>query len=216
MSGPRIAGLVLAAGGSRRMGTPKQLLTDRDGVPLVVRAARALRAGGCDPVLVVIGAHAAALRDALRGESVDVVEHTGWDSGMGTSIAHAVHTLATRDDARDVTALLIAACDMPSADLTADVAHVTALIDTCEGGSQRVASAWTDEAGARITGVPAVLPRRDWPALEALTGETGARALLREPGGLSVFVRTRNYDLDTPDALEAWQAAERADDARSH
>jgi molybdenum cofactor cytidylyltransferase/nicotine blue oxidoreductase len=129
---------------------------------------------------------------------------------MGTSIAHAVRMLGLRDDARDVTALLIAACDMPSADVAADVAHVTALIDACDGGSRRVASAWTDEAGAQIMGIPAVLPRGDWPALEVLTGETGARTLLREPGGLSVFIRTRHYDLDTPDALEAWRAAERS------
>ncbi|HET6529482.1 MAG TPA: NTP transferase domain-containing protein, partial [Actinoplanes sp.] len=51
-----VAGLLLAAGAGRRMGTPKALLRDPDGTAWVTRSARVLVAGGCRPVLVVVGA----------------------------------------------------------------------------------------------------------------------------------------------------------------
>ena len=50
----RVSGLLLAAGAGRRMGRPKALLRDRTDTPLVVGAVEALRAGGCDDVVVVL------------------------------------------------------------------------------------------------------------------------------------------------------------------
>jgi CTP:molybdopterin cytidylyltransferase MocA len=78
MSDRRVAAVLLAAGGSTRLGEPKALLAEADGVPRVVRVARDLAAAGCAPVLVVVGAHRAAVEAAVTGEAVTVVPHPGW------------------------------------------------------------------------------------------------------------------------------------------
>src|SRR4051812_30585187 len=78
----RIAGVVLAAGGSSRLGRPRQLLTV-GGEPLVRRAAvQALAA--CDEVLVVVGAVAEQVAHALAGLPLRVVLNRAWADGMGS------------------------------------------------------------------------------------------------------------------------------------
>ena len=77
-----VAGLLLAAGAGRRMGRPKALV-ELDGEPLVRRGVRLLRQGGCDPVVVVVGASAEQVR--LLCEDARVVEAAGWSTGMATS-----------------------------------------------------------------------------------------------------------------------------------
>ena len=70
MSDRRVAAVLLAAGGSTRLGEPKALLAEADGVPRVVRVARDLAAAGCAPVLVVVGARG-------MGDMGDKRAHTG-------------------------------------------------------------------------------------------------------------------------------------------
>ena len=80
-----IAAVVLAAGGSTRLGRPKQTLVV-DGMPLVRRAAQAAVDAGCVPVVVVLGAEALATRAALSGLDVAPEENPDWPSGMASSI----------------------------------------------------------------------------------------------------------------------------------
>jgi len=208
-----VAGVLLAAGGSRRLGSPKQLLT-MNGVTLVERAARQLLDAGCSPVLVVVGAHADKMRDAVSMLSLTCVENAHWERGMGTSIAAAVTAL---HDVRfaHTSAVLIATCDMP----TVTVEHLQSLLATSNRGAQRVASAYgsayasasagPDSPSERgpIRGIPAVLPRADWPALAALDGDQGARDLLRDTGTLTVSLPSGQFDLDTPSDVAAWRTA---------
>ncbi len=199
-----VAGVLLAAGGSRRLGSPKQLLKV-NGVTLVERAARHLVEAGCAPVLVIIGADAADVRDAVSMLAVQCVENADWERGMGTSIARAVTQL---NDVRftGIRAALIATCDMPT--VTAD--HLRSLIETSNHGAERVASAYAGPDGGAVVGIPAVLPRADWPTLAELDGDQGARGLLRDSRTLTVSLRHGNFDLDTPDDVAAWRATDGA------
>ena len=81
----KTAGIVLAAGESRRMGSPKALLKGADGVPLAVRQAARLRAGGCAPVAVVLGAEIARIRRELPVD-LATVENPRWAQGRASSL----------------------------------------------------------------------------------------------------------------------------------
>ena len=199
-----VAGVLLAAGGSRRLGSPKQLLT-MHGVTLVARAARQLLDAGCSPVFVVVGANSAIVRDAVSMLAVECVENSHWERGMGTSIAAAVTRL---NDVRfaHTPAVLIATCDMP----TVTVAHLESLLAESHVGAQRVASAYAGADGSPVRGIPAVLPRADWPALAALDGDQGARALLRDAETITVSLPNGQCDLDTPSDVVAWRMADGA------
>lgn len=92
----KTVGIVLAAGASRRMGSPKALLRGRDGVPLAVRQATLLRAGGCEPVAVVLGADIERIRKEMPGD-LATVENPRWAQGRATSLQAGAGTFPEAD-----------------------------------------------------------------------------------------------------------------------
>ncbi|WP_291157994.1 nucleotidyltransferase family protein [Gemmatimonas sp. UBA7669] len=206
-----MAGLLLAAGASMRLGQPKALLRAPSGAPLVAEMTERLLAGGCDEVLVVLGAQAESVLEALapvqavHPSRLHTLRHDKWADGMGSSIAAGIRALReTTGDGRVLyAAALLATCDMPA--VTA--AHVAALDRRWRGDlRQRVASRWQDDNGEEIIGVPAILPIGDWSTLAELRGDQGARALLRAPGTRRVDLPGGALDLDTPADVARWQA----------
>ena len=200
----RVAAVLLAAGASSRLGTPKQLLRDEAGVPLVARAASQLLAAGCVPVIVVTGAEYGPVSDALAGLAVTVVHNPVHQEGMGSSIRSGVWALALEPDG--LAGVLIAACDMPQIDSE----HYRRLCVTSAQGIHRTGSAYMEEPCADtvplLLGVPAVFPIADFDTLQRLSGDRGARALLAQPRTLSVPALRCMFDLDTPSDVAAWRA----------
>lgn len=207
----RIAGLLLAAGASERLGTPKQLLVGANGLPLVSGVAHALQAGGCHPIAVVIGAHAEAVTYALISDqhAVILVPHRGWAEGMGSSIRAGIACLSTHPAFAESEGVLIAACDMP----TVDAKHFAELrrraIDSAVGPAPaRVASEYrAASTGDAVTrGIPAIFPRADWNTLLTLQGDRGAKGLLEHADTLTTPLVDGSFDLDTPADVAAWRA----------
>jgi molybdenum cofactor cytidylyltransferase len=172
----RVAGVVLAAGGSTRLGRPKQLLPFR-GEPLVRRAARQALAV-CDAVHVVVGADGERVARALDGPGLDVVVNRAWQEGMGGSIATGVRAAIAAVPAVDGLLLLLA--DQP----LVDAGHLGALrarFSSTEGAA--LAASYGD-----VVGVPAVFDVGLAAALTVLRADEGARHLLRTLGSRLVAV----------------------------
>ncbi|MBA2551944.1 MAG: NTP transferase domain-containing protein [Nocardioidaceae bacterium] len=165
-----ITGLLLAAGRGRRAGGPKALRVDPDGLAWVVRTARVLRAGGCDSVVVVVGAAAGRVRSLLADEGVGVVESPDWEQGMGASLGAGLDALvATAADAA-----LVHLVDLP--DVGADV--VARVLGHARTGVEpdRVLARASYADGA---GHPVLIGRTHWAGVAAsATGDRGARGYL--------------------------------------
>jgi molybdenum cofactor cytidylyltransferase len=167
MHGSRVGAVVLAAGASSRLGTPKQLVQLR-GESLLRRAARAALTAGCTPVVVVTGANAEPSRMELSEFDVREVFNGDWRSGLASSIRAGVEALVVAD--ADVDAAVLMVCDQPRA--TADV--VSALIAAHHvSGNPIVASAYRDSVG-----VPALFGRALFAELVQLEGEGGAKRFI--------------------------------------
>lgn len=197
---PGIAAIVLAAGGARRMGRPKQLL-EIGGRALVRRAVDAA-AGVADAVWVVVGAGADAVAAALAESGARIARNPDWTRGMASSIRCGVEAACAA--APKPRALLLLLCDQPAvttALLQQLAAHFAAGRDL----------AACEYAGA--LGPPALFGAQHFSALRALRGDGGARALLEAPGAQVARVPFPEgaLDVDTPDdlrrAAQRWQRA---------
>lgn len=186
-----IAAVVLAAGGSSRLGRPKPLVRE-GGVSLVRRTVDAARDGGCDPVVVVVGGAADRVRVELSGLAVEIVENESWRAGQAGSVRVGVRALAGRDE---IDGVMLLVCDQPRLD--ADV--VRRLLAAWDGAiGRRVAARY-----ANVCGVPAVFHREWFDRLQRLSGDRGARDLLRgEPGTVAVDWPDGAYDVDRPEDLD--------------
>ena len=191
--------ILLAAGASTRMGQPKQLL-EVGGRPLLVRAVEAALAAPVWPVVVVLGANAAMLRPLLAPFPVLVVENAAWSEGMASSLREGVTTLT--QFSRRLEAGVVGLADQPALDATV----IRRLIATHHAsGRDLVAARYSGRHGA-----PALFHRRLFPRLTALTGEAGARELLNggDPPVTPVDLAEMAADLDTPEDLRRWRAAQ--------
>ena len=192
-SSPRCGLVILAAGASRRMGSPKQLI-EIDGRPLLVRAIEAALAAPVWPVVVVLGANAVAIRPVIGHLPVLVIENPAWSEGMAASIREGVATL--RQFSRTLDAAVLALCDQPGF----SAATVESLLAAHRAtGRGIVAARYSGRLGA-----PALFAREHFAALTALTGEEGARDLLNaDPARVAaVELLELARDLDNPADLE--------------
>jgi CTP:molybdopterin cytidylyltransferase MocA len=190
-----VAGLVLAAGGGRRYGGPKALVRFR-GRLLVERAAGLLRSGGCDPVLVVLGAAADEVVATADLTGTTVVHNPDWAGGMGSSLRAGLAALPA-----------------------AAGAVVVTLVDTPGLGPEsvrRLIAAGGDAAqatyGAR-PGHPVLLARTVLPEVAAAaTGDRGAGPWLAAHPERVRLVPCDGTgdprDVDVPDDLAAVAAGE--------
>ena len=191
MSPPRHALVLLAAGGSRRLGQPKQLLRYRD-ESLVRRAARLGLETSPDDAVVVCGAGANAVWAELADLPLRRVDCADWASGLGASLATGLDALSS-----DIHGALVLLCDQPAL----EAAHLLALRDAWRGDPARAAAS----AYAGVLGVPALLPRAWFARLAEGRQDQGARDLLRANAGQvhAVAAPPLADDIDTPEQARA-------------
>ncbi len=188
----RIAAILLAAGGSSRMGRLKQLIT-LNGVSFVRRAAQTVLSSRCDRLYVVVGAESSAVSSEVEGADVTIVPNPNWRRGMGSSIHAAIREV--RSESKLFDAVLILLVDQPAV----SIALLDEMIQKFEEGSDLVASFYADSLG-----VPALFSKAYFEELENLPDNLGAKALLKKHDAkvMKIPFPDGAFDIDTPGDLK--------------
>jgi len=190
----QVAGLLLAAGGGRRLGGRPKALLEHRGHLLVEHAVAALRAAGCTPVHVVLGARADEVRKRAALPGCVLVDNPEWATGMGSSLRAGLASLR----GAGAHAALVSLVDQPGVGPEA---------------MTRVLAAYTSEeslAAASYDGTrghPVLFGAAHWAGVAAgAVGDRGARDYLRAHGDTITLVEcgdvAQPYDIDTPSDLD--------------
>ena len=196
-----VGAVVLAAGGSTRLGSPKQLL-EYGGRSLLRRAAEAALGAGCRPVVVVLGSSAEGLKNQLAGLEAHVVVNPAWGRGMGTSVRLGIETLDAL--APGVDGALLTLCDQPLVGPGALASLLDAFRHADPPGAV-IAAALYDGT----TGVPAVFGRAHFDELRAVPDGAGAKPVLSRHrlSVIQVPMPEAAADIDTREQYERFSAA---------
>ena len=185
-----VGAVILAAGSSSRMGSPKQVL-QFEGNSLLRRAALAALGAACRPVVVVTGAHAELCRREFDGLDVREALNPDWESGMASSVRAGIECLISMEPHVAATVLLL--CDQPH--VTSDV--ILSLVAAHHAtGTSVVASAYDHQS----FGVPALFSRTLFTELTELEGSSGAKEIIKRHASEAHFLPfpAGEVDVDTP------------------
>jgi molybdenum cofactor cytidylyltransferase len=189
----RVHVAVLAAGASRRLGQPKQLVTI-DGETLLRRACRIAIAADVGPVTAIVGSQAQACAQAIHDLSVSVHVNTEWAQGLASSIRTAAKFALDENAA----GLMLLQSDQYRLSVT----DLNALLSAWLNGAGLVAVRARFES---YLGPPAIFPAACFHPLLELRGDRGARQIFNSlPPERIMTVRMPSavFDLDTPAQLE--------------
>jgi molybdenum cofactor cytidylyltransferase len=179
---------VLAAGGSSRFGSPKQLAR-LNGETLVRRAAQAAQDAGANPVIVVLGASAKDVASELADmPNVTCVTNPDWKMGLGSSLAVGLRAVLHDGDCDGALVTLV---DQP----LVDGAALASLIAAFDDDHRVVASLYDG-----VIGVPALFARQYLEELTTITGDSGAGSWLRARSSIvtGIPMQKAAVDIDTP------------------
>ena len=194
-----VAGIILAAGGSKRFGGITKALLEFEGETLIRRAVKTAKMAGLDPVIVVTGYHAVDVEKALNGLDVEIIPNNEWESGQSSSIRAGLRHLGGRCGAA-----LFLLTDQP---------FVTPeLIDKLV---QEYQTAMTPIIAPLVDGMranPVLFDRVIFNDLMTLEGDTGGRGIMSryQHAWLPWLDQRLLMDIDTPDDLEMCKNAARS------
>jgi molybdenum cofactor cytidylyltransferase len=163
-----IAALVLAAGGSRRLGRSKQIEPWGPGTTLLGSVVETTRRFGLDEIWVILGAGADNVLDRVDLTDCGVVENPEWEEGLSSSLRVGLDAL-TRLSKAD--AALVVMGDQPGVD-----PH---LVEELIARRRKTKSPAVVPKYRYARGNPVLIDRALWPRLMSLEGDAGARQLLQ-------------------------------------
>ena len=185
-----LGAVILAAGSSSRMGTPKQIL-QFEGSSLLTRVTLAALDAKCRPVVVVTGANAELCRRELDGLDVREAFNAAWETGMAASVRAGLECLVNID--ADIAGAVLLLCDQPH--VTSDM--ISTLVATHHTtGRPIIASSY-----AGSFGVPALFSSTLFKELMQLEGASGAKEIIKRHASETHFLPfpEGEVDVDTPD-----------------
>jgi molybdenum cofactor cytidylyltransferase len=196
MNSSTIGLMILAAGASTRMGTPKQLLLYR-GRSFVRHFCDVAIASVCQPITVVLGANAEQIKPEISQLPVQIVENQQWAEGMSSSIRVGLEALLGVN--QNLEAVAIALCDQPfvssqTLDRIVEAYHFT--------GKPIIASEY-----AGTLGVPVLFSHTLFSEIMALKSNEGAKQLIKRHihEVFSIPFPEGSIDIDTPNDYDQLQ-----------
>jgi molybdenum cofactor cytidylyltransferase len=201
----KVAGIILAAGASRRMGSVNKLLASIAGKPLVRHAVEPFVATSLSPIIVVVGYESDKVAAALEGLPVQLVFNPDHANGQGSSVGVGVEALDN-----NVTDAMIGLGDMPLLPSTL----LDSLIHTHIGREGHACNI-TIPAFEGQRGNPVLWGKTFFPELITLAGDRGGRQLLNDHKAAQHLIACDHSsvlrDVDTVDALAAIVSEAEAD-----
>lgn len=182
-----VAGIVLAAGGSTRMGQPKQIINFKS-QPFVRIAARTALAAGLAPVIVVTGAFDNQVKAALEGLPITIAHNSDWHSGQSTSVAAGINATPTRTGS-----VIFLLADQP-------LVSESMIRKLVELHTQTLSPIVAPSINGHRSN-PVLFDRDTFSDLSDLSGDIGGRALFSkyQVSWLNWVDTTSTIDIDTPD-----------------
>lgn len=195
-----VGAVILAAGSSSRMGSPKQAL-QFEGKSLLRRTALAAIQAACDPVVVVTGAYEELCRRELDQLDVREAFNPEWETGMASSVRAGIGGLVGFEP--DVAAAVLLLCDQPH--VTSEV--ISSLIAAHQDTGRPVIAS---EYGGSF-GVPALFSRKLFAELTGLEGMSGAKEIIKRHVAEAHFLPfpEGEVDVDTPHDFSSLVSANR-------
>ncbi|MES2874690.1 MAG: nucleotidyltransferase family protein [Bacteroidota bacterium] len=185
--------IILAAGNSSRLGSPKQLLT-YGGKPLLQLAIDSAKESGADQVIVVLGSSMQLIECKISTEGILIIENPNWENGLSSSIKAGLKTLTKISV--DFDAIILMVCDQPFV----DAKILKALIhEQAMTGCAIVGCSYDDTKG-----IPALFHKSIFPELLSLEGDTGAKKMFEKYKEVASFVSFKDGGIDI-DTLEDYK-----------
>lgn len=180
--------IILAAGSSSRLGSPKQLLTYKDKT-LLQNSIDSAKQIGSGKVIVVLGSNKELIENEINDEGIILIQNQNWASGIASSIKAGIEALKVSSP--DIDAIILMVCDQPFADAKTLKAL---LVKQVESGKAIVGCRYEN-----TTGTPALFHSSLFPELLSLEGDSGAKKLFEKYNEIASFVSFKNggIDIDT-------------------
>lgn len=180
--------LIVAAGQSKRLGTPKQLLKF-EGESLINRLIHTIITAVDFPITLVVGFHAEMIQQQLLTNNVNCVINHEWEEGMASSIRLGTEHIIQNDPLVD--GIMVVVCDQPYI----NAGHIKALLEEQhKTGKSIVACYYAD-----VLGTPALFHKSMFGALMSLKGDVGARKIIQDksPEVAKLHFAQGALDIDT-------------------
>lgn len=184
--------LILAAGASKRMGEPKQLLPYNN-TTLLLHSIKQVIDIKHSEVFIVVGAYFTAILNAIRGQKVTIIRNSKWEQGMGSSLSKGIELIKKKNQYNSV---LITLGDLPL--LTSE--HYQALIALSASSKKRIVVT----NYSKVSGVPTIFHRSLFSELSALSNDEGAGSLIIKYKKETIEMTSEAPFLDV-DTKEAYQ-----------
>jgi molybdenum cofactor cytidylyltransferase len=182
--------VLLAAGNSTRMGQPKQLLRWSNNSLIQFQVETILPT--TEKLYVILGAYAELIQPLLKNYEVELIQFDQWEKGMGNSLAYGIQQILYSNP--KIEGILISLIDQP---LVATSHYLNMRATFKKRNNQIIAS----ESGFGWSGVPALFDSYYFDELQKLSGEEGAKLILKKNEADSILINAGNtlIDMDTPE-----------------